>query len=75
MFKTVLAASAKDAKEPSAWKNSNKNNTKDDREAVTGSSCHKVQIKEPRGLAAMEQIIKVQCEGVKGSSSKLKGGG
>jgi hypothetical protein len=29
MFKMVLAASAKDAKEPSAWKNNNKNNTKE----------------------------------------------
>jgi hypothetical protein len=28
MFKTVLAVSAKDAKEPSAWKNNNKKNKK-----------------------------------------------
>jgi hypothetical protein len=65
---------AQDVKEPSAWKNSNKNSKNDDREAGTGFSCHKVQIKKLRGLATMEQI-KVQCEGTKGKQEHNRWGG
>jgi hypothetical protein len=42
---------AQDVKEPSACKNSNENSKNDDREAGTGFSYHKVQIKKLRGFS------------------------
>jgi ferric-dicitrate binding protein FerR (iron transport regulator) len=64
MFKTVLAVSAKDAKEPSAWKNNNKKNNKKWQRGCNLDQLPQSTDQRAQELAAMEQI-KVQCEGMR----------